>query len=54
MSAVMRIGNRVVGERHPCFVVAELSGSHHQKYEEAVELVKQAAEAGADAIKLQT
>lgn len=44
----------MVGEGQPCFIVAELSGNHHQKYEEAVELIKQAKKAGADAVKLQT
>src|SRR3989344_8096657 len=51
---VIQIGKRKIGEGNPCFVIAELSGNHHQKYEEAVELVKQAKEAGADAVKLQT
>lgn len=50
----MKINNREIGEGKPCFFVAELSGNHHQKYEEAVELIQRAAEAGADAIKLQT
>lgn len=50
----MRIVNKNIGPGNPCFVVAELSGNHHQKYEEAVELVKAAKEAGADAVKLQT
>ena len=45
----MKIGNRTVGQGQPAFIVAELSGNHHQKYEEAVELIKAAAEAGADA-----
>lgn len=50
----IRIKNRVIGEGNPCFVVAELSGNHHQKFDEAVKLIKAAANAGADAIKLQT
>lgn len=50
----MKIGDKTVGAGNPCFIVAELSANHHQKYEEAVELVKAAAEAGADAVKLQT
>lgn len=50
----MNIGNRTIGAGHPCFIVAELSGNHHQKYEEAVLLVKAAKDAGADAVKLQT
>lgn len=48
------INKRTIGVGHPCFIIAELSGNHHQKYEEAVELVNAAAEAGADAVKLQT
>jgi len=48
------IGKRIVGEGHPEFIVAELSGNHHQNYEEAEELVRTAAKLGADAIKLQT
>ncbi len=50
----MKIGDRKIGHGHPCFIVAELSGNHHQKYEEAAALVKAAKEAGADAVKLQT
>lgn len=48
------IGERRVGEGQPCFIIAEISGNHHQKYEEAVELVRQAKAVGADAVKLQT
>lgn len=48
------IGKRKVGPGLPCFVVAELSGNHHQKYEKAVELIEAAAKAGCDAVKLQT
>ncbi|GEM_PF-193004 len=43
-----------MGKGHPAFIIAELSGNHHQKYEEAEALVRAAAEAGADAVKLQT
>jgi len=48
-NSFLQIRGRKIGVGHPCFVVAELSGNHHQKYEEAVELVKAAADAGADA-----
>ena len=51
---MMRIGEKMVGEGRPCFIIAELSGNHHQKYEEAEALVQAAAAAGADAVKLQT
>lgn len=49
----IKIGNKKIGDNHPCFIVAELSGNHHQKFDEAVALIKAAAEAGADAVKLQ-
>lgn len=52
---MMKIGpNKSIGEGQPSFVIAEISGNHHQKYEEAVALVHAAKEAGADAVKLQT
>jgi len=50
----IRIGKRLVGPEHPCFVVAEISGNHHQNYSEAQQLISKAAKAGADAVKLQT
>jgi sialic acid synthase SpsE len=34
--------------------VAEISANHNQKFEQAVELIKAAKEAGADAVKFQT
>lgn len=51
---MIQIDKREIGKGFPCFIIAELSANHHQKYEEAVKLVQAAAKAGADAIKLQT
>ncbi len=48
------INERIIGAGHPTFVIAEISGNHHQKYEEAETLVHVAKDAGADAVKLQT
>jgi len=50
----IKIGRRVVGEKHPPFIVAEMSGNHNQSIDNALALVDAAAAAGADAIKLQT
>ncbi len=49
-----KIGNRVLGENHPVYLVAELSANHLQNFQIAEEIVKRAKSAGADAIKTQT
>lgn len=43
-----------IGEGHPCFIVAELSANHGGDLAKAQAIIKSAAKAGADAIKLQT
>lgn len=48
------LGNRLVGPGHPTYVIAELSANHGGSFDRAVELVHRAAEAGADAVKVQT
>jgi len=54
MDNLFEINNRQVGPGLPTYVIAEMSANHHQKFERAVEIVKAAAEAGVDAIKVQT
>lgn len=54
MGRHISIRGRRIGPGEPCYVIAELSGNHNQQYEEAERLVRAAAAAGADAIKLQT
>ena len=48
------MGNRAIGENYPVYIIAELSANHNQDFDQAVQLIKAAKEAGADAIKLQT
>lgn len=50
----VEIGGRRVGRGYPCYLVAELSGNHNGHLSRALETIRAAAEAGADAIKLQT
>ncbi|MEE2959181.1 MAG: pseudaminic acid synthase [Myxococcota bacterium] len=50
----MLIGNQNVGQGHPPFIVAEMSGNHNQSLDRALAIVDAAAQAGAHAIKLQT
>ena len=47
-------GLRTIGEGYPTFIIAEMSANHMQKYDTAVAIIKAAAKAGVDAIKLQT
>lgn len=54
MNKNIKIGNRIISEASPVFIVAELSANHNQDYGRAVELIHAAKEAGADAVKLQT
>ena len=54
MNKSFQIGNRMIGEGAPAFIVAEISANHNQDYNRALEIVHAAKEAGADAVKLQT
>lgn len=51
---MIRVGKRKVGKGEPVFVIAEISGNHNHSIDRAKDIINAAAEAGADAIKLQT
>ncbi|MCG8449787.1 MAG: N-acetylneuraminate synthase [Pirellulales bacterium] len=53
-SVSIEIGDRRVGEGHPCFLIAEAGVNHNGSLEYALELVDCAVDAGADAVKFQT
>lgn len=48
------ISGRKIGNDHPPFIIAEMSGNHNQSLERALEIVDAAAKAGAHALKIQT
>jgi len=48
------INNKIISCDSPVYVIAEMSANHNQSYEKAVQLLKAAKDAGADAVKLQT
>jgi N-acetylneuraminate synthase len=49
----IRIGDKLIGEKHPCFIIAEAGVNHNGKLKIAKKLVDVAVRAGADAIKFQ-
>jgi N-acetylneuraminate synthase len=48
------IGTKTVGLNYKPFIIAEMSGNHNKSIDKAMAIIKAAADAGADAIKLQT
>lgn len=51
---MMEIAGRKIGAGQPMYIIAEISANHMQDYRVAERLVREAARAGADAVKLQT
>ncbi len=49
-----KIANREVGGTAPCYIIAEVSCNHDGNFAEARRIVEAAAQAGVDAVKLQT
>ena len=49
----IRIGKHTIGLKHPTYFVADIAANHDGSLERAVELIKLAAQAGADAAKFQ-
>lgn len=47
------LGNRPVGDGHPCFVIGEIGINHNGEIEIAKRLIQIAAAAGCDAVKFQ-
>jgi N-acetylneuraminate synthase len=48
------IGDRIVGPGQSTYIVAEMSANHGRDFDRAVDIIKVAKRAGADAIKVQT
>jgi len=53
MNQTITINNLKIGRDQPCYIVAEMSANHMQKIENAIEIIREAKQAGADAVKVQ-
>lgn len=51
---MIRIGNNIIGESQPTFIIAEAGVNHNGDIDLAMKLIDAAAEAGADCVKFQT
>ncbi|HBA48937.1 MAG TPA: pseudaminic acid synthase [Lachnospiraceae bacterium] len=54
MKKEIRIGSHIISKDSPTFIVAEMSANHNMDYNRAVQILRAAKEAGADAVKIQT
>ena len=54
MNKEIIIDGHVISENSPTFIIAEMSANHLMDFDRAVEIMKAAKQAGADAIKIQT
>jgi len=49
MNRSINIAGRLVGQDHPPFVIAEMSGNHNSSLDRALQIVEAAAKSGAAA-----
>jgi N-acetylneuraminate synthase len=54
MNTTFEINGRTIGPREKVYIIAEMSANHNRDFEQAVQILKAAKEAEADAVKLQT
>jgi N-acetylneuraminate synthase len=53
MTHEIKLGNKLVGDGHPAYVIAEIGINHNGDLDIAKQMVRAAAHAGADAVKFQ-
>ena len=54
MDKTIKIGNHIIDNDSKTFVIAEMSANHNMDFDRAIEIMRAAKDAGADAIKIQT
>ncbi len=53
MTREVRIGNRMIGDGHPAYIIAEIGINHNGDLEVAKQMIEAALHAGVDAVKFQ-
>lgn len=53
MRKTVTIGNKTIGDNHPCFIIAEIGINHNGSLNNAKKLIKMAYNSGCDAVKFQ-
>ena len=53
MKREVKIGKKIIGDNHPCFVIAEIGINHNGDINSAKKLIDLAVECGCDAVKFQ-
>ena len=53
MAKELKIGNRMIGEGHPVYIIAEIGINHNGDIEIAEKMIRAAKKAGVDAVKFQ-
>lgn len=51
---MIKINDRLISKEHPPYIIAEISANHNGNLQNALKLIELSAEAGADAVKIQT
>ena len=54
MNKEIKIGNHIISEDSPTFIIAEMSANHNMDFDRAVAIMRAAKDAGAYAVKIQT
>lgn len=54
MNQQIQIGRHIISEKSEVYIVAEMSANHNMDYERACAIIDAAADAGANAVKIQT